>query len=144
MNHGVKTYNKLYSNSSSNAFNFSHKGSAINDVGNWEGGEVKNWSKLTLDSTKNLPTWERGVSKIQKNCRRRLWMVPYEKIKYNLPWVPPRIKRGQWTIWRVATTITKHKFCRIFGILQSLAIMNSMDHHICNFGKIPSCKIESN
>ena len=43
----------------------------------WElgGGGVKNWSKLLTDSTKKLPTWGRGV-KIQKNCQRRLWMVP--------------------------------------------------------------------
>ena len=26
--------------------------------------------------TKKLPTWGRGVSKIWKKCRRRLWMVP--------------------------------------------------------------------
>ena len=42
------------------------KGPSINDVGNWEG--VKNWSKLLpTDSTKRLPTWGRGVSKIRKN-----------------------------------------------------------------------------
>ena len=29
-----------------------------------------------MDSTKKLRPWGRGVSKIQKNCRRRLWMVP--------------------------------------------------------------------
>ena len=29
-----------------------------------------------MDSTKNLPTWGRGVSKIRKNCRSCLWMVP--------------------------------------------------------------------
>ena len=40
-------------------------------------GGVKNWSKLLTDSTKNLPTWRRGVSKIRKKCRRRLWMVPH-------------------------------------------------------------------
>ena len=43
------------------------------------GGGVKNWSKLPMDSTKKLPTWARGVSKIRKNCRRRLWMVPCSK-----------------------------------------------------------------
>ena len=51
-------------------------GPSLNDTGNWEVGEVKNWSKLRTDSTKKLSTWGRGVSKIQKNCRRRLWMVP--------------------------------------------------------------------
>ena len=29
-----------------------------------------------MDGTKKLPIWGREVSKIQKNCRRRLWMVP--------------------------------------------------------------------
>ena len=58
-------------------FHLWRKGPSINDVGNWEGGGVKNWSKLPTDSTKKLPTWRRGVSKIRKNCRRHLWMVPY-------------------------------------------------------------------
>ena len=31
-----------------------------------EGGGVKNWSKLPTYSTKKLPTWGRGVSKIWK------------------------------------------------------------------------------
>ena len=31
-------------------------------------GGVKNWSKLSIDSTKKLPIWGRGVSKIQKHC----------------------------------------------------------------------------
>ena len=46
------------------------------------GGGVKNWSKLPTDSTKKLPTWGMWVSKIRKNCRRRLWMVPkdFEKL----------------------------------------------------------------
>ena len=51
-------------------------GPSINNVGNWERGEVKNWSKLPMDSTKNLPTWGREVSKIQKNSWRCLWMIP--------------------------------------------------------------------
>ena len=42
----------------------------------WEGGGVKNWSKLLTDSTKKLPTWGRGVSKIRKNSRHCLWNVP--------------------------------------------------------------------
>ena len=46
---------------------------SINDVGNLEGGGVKDWSKL---QAKKLPTWGRGMSKIRKNCRHRLWMVP--------------------------------------------------------------------
>ena len=41
----------------------------MNNVGNWEGGGgVKDWSKLTIDSNKTMPTWGRGVSKIQKNA----------------------------------------------------------------------------
>ena len=32
------------------------KGWSINDVGNREGGGVKNWSKLPTDTTKKLPT----------------------------------------------------------------------------------------
>ena len=44
------------------------------------GGGVKNCSKLTTHSTKKNPaTWGRGVLKIRKNCRRRLWMVPKKK-----------------------------------------------------------------
>ena len=39
------------------------------------GGGVKNWLQLPTDSTKKLPIWGRGVSKIQKNCRRRLWSL---------------------------------------------------------------------
>jgi hypothetical protein len=39
---------------------------SINDVGNWEGEGVKNWSKLPTDSTKKLPTWGRGLSKTRK------------------------------------------------------------------------------
>ena len=39
--------------------------------------DLKNWSKLPTDSTKKLPTWGRGVSKIRKNCRRCLWTAPY-------------------------------------------------------------------
>ena len=31
-----------------------------------QSGGVKNWSKLPTDSTKKLPTWGRGVSKIRK------------------------------------------------------------------------------
>ena len=52
------------------------KGPSINYIGNWVGGGVINWSKLPTDSTKKLPTWRKGVSKIQKNCRRCLWMIP--------------------------------------------------------------------
>ena len=56
-------------------------GSSINDVGNWvrPGGGVKNWSKLPMDSTKKLPIM--GVSKMQKNCRRLLWMAGHDRIK---------------------------------------------------------------
>ena len=35
---------------------------SINEVGNWEGGGVKNWSKLPTDST----MWEGGVKKSEK------------------------------------------------------------------------------
>ena len=41
------------------------KGLSINDIGNWE-GEVKNWSKLPTDSTKNLPILGRGMSKFRQ------------------------------------------------------------------------------
>ena len=42
-------------------------GPSINDVGNWEGGGVKNCSKLPTDSTKKLPTWgEGGVKNPEK------------------------------------------------------------------------------
>ena len=33
-------------------------GRSINNVGNWEGGGVTNWSKLPTDSTKKLLTWK--------------------------------------------------------------------------------------
>ena len=62
------------------------KGPSINDVGNWEGGGVKNWSKLPTDSTKKLPTWGRGVSKIRNNHRPHLWMVPNCHV-INLAWL---------------------------------------------------------
>ena len=52
-------------------------GPSINDVDNWEGGGFKNWSKLPTDSTKKTADMGEGVSKIRKNCRRRLWMVPF-------------------------------------------------------------------
>ena len=38
-------------------------GPSINDVGNWEGKGVKNWSKLPTDSTKKTADMGRGVSK---------------------------------------------------------------------------------
>ena len=53
------------------------QGPSINNVGNWEGGGVKHWSKLPTDSTKKTVIMGEGVSKIQKNCRRHLWMVPH-------------------------------------------------------------------
>ena len=52
-------------------------------VGNWEGGRgqklVQNCQQIVL---KKLPTWGRRVSKIRKNCRRRLWMVPKYLISF--------------------------------------------------------------
>ena len=41
------------------------------------GGGVKNWnwSKLPTDSTKELPTRERGCHKSGRNGRRCLWKV---------------------------------------------------------------------
>ena len=58
---------------------YSCMGPSINYVGNWEEGEdwggVKNWSKLLTNSTKKLPILGTEVSKIQKNFRRRIWMV---------------------------------------------------------------------
>ena len=44
-----------------------YKGPSINDVGNWEGEGVKNWSKLPTNSTnKKLPTWEAWCQKFKK------------------------------------------------------------------------------
>ena len=43
------------------------KGPSINDVGNWEGEGVKNWSKFPTYSTKILPIlWEGGVKISEK------------------------------------------------------------------------------
>ena len=39
---------------------------------------------MPTDCTKKLPTWGRGLSKIQKNCQRCLWMVPYVSVFYVL------------------------------------------------------------
>ena len=58
------------------SFRPASRGSSINDVDNWKEGGVKNWSKLLTDSTKKLPIWGRGLSKIQENFRHCLWMVP--------------------------------------------------------------------
>ena len=42
-------------------------GLSINNVGNWEGGGVKNWSKLPTDSAKNLADMgEGGVKNPEK------------------------------------------------------------------------------
>ena len=44
-------------------------GQSINNVGNWEGRGVKNWSKLPTSTTKKTVRMERGGgSKIRKNC----------------------------------------------------------------------------
>ena len=40
------------------------------------GGGVKNWPKLSMDSSEKVPTWGRGMSKIHKKGRRLLWTVP--------------------------------------------------------------------
>ena len=42
------------------------KGPSINDVGNWEGGGVKNWSKLPTDSTKKTADMGEGGVKNQE------------------------------------------------------------------------------
>ena len=55
------------------------------------GGGVKNCSKLPMDSTKKLPTWGRGVSKIRKKYRRRLWMVPNAKEAQLFPFLMPSL-----------------------------------------------------
>ena len=44
------------------------KGPSINEVGDREGGGVKNWSKLPTDSTKKLPTWRRGS--LKRGCQK--------------------------------------------------------------------------
>ena len=41
-------------------------GPFINDVDNWEGGGVKNWSKLPMDSTKNCQHGGWGCQKSVK------------------------------------------------------------------------------
>jgi hypothetical protein len=54
-------------------------GTSINDVDNWVGGGVKIGQNCRRIVLKKLPTWRRGVSKIRKNSRRCLWMVPMQK-----------------------------------------------------------------
>ena len=39
---------------------------SINDVGNWKGGGVKNWSKLPMDSIKKTADRGRGFQKSGK------------------------------------------------------------------------------
>ena len=39
---------------------------SINDVGNWKGGGVKNWSKLPMDSIKKTADRGRGCQKSGK------------------------------------------------------------------------------
>jgi hypothetical protein len=56
-----------------------NKGPSINNVGNWEGGRVKIGQNCRR--TKKLPTLGRGVSKIWKKCRSRLWMDSYPSRK---------------------------------------------------------------
>ena len=48
----TKAYSRSRSSSSGrgDCINRGGKGPFINDVGNWEGGGVKNWSKLPTDS----------------------------------------------------------------------------------------------
>ena len=62
------------------------KGPSINDVGNWEGEGVKNWSKLPTDSTKKLMTWGRGrgMSKIKKICVVFLENLRHQKVTLKL------------------------------------------------------------
>ena len=38
----------------------------MNNVGNWEGGGVKNWTKMLTNSIKIPPIWERGCQKFRK------------------------------------------------------------------------------
>jgi hypothetical protein len=38
-------------------------GPSINDINNWYGGGVKNWSKLPKEGTEKLPKWGRGCQK---------------------------------------------------------------------------------
>ena len=55
-------------------------GPSINDVGSWEGTKIgQHCQQIVL---KKLPTWGRRVSKIRKNCRRHLWMVPKYLISF--------------------------------------------------------------
>ena len=87
------------------------------------GSRVKNWSKLLTDRTEKLPIWGRGVSKIQKNCRRILWMVPIQELKLNSQWphcfygvVFDFLKRvydfKRYVFTRITLLITEHNLWR--------------------------------
>ena len=41
-------------------FSYLYEGPSINDIGNWEGEGVKNWSKLPTDNNKKLPQHGEG------------------------------------------------------------------------------------
>ena len=69
------------------------------------GGGVKNRPKMLTDSTKKLPTWERGCVKIRKNCKRRLWMVPNGKFLANIWYFD--LLEVSWILW-LAIRILKH------------------------------------
>ena len=48
-------------------FSYLYEGPSINDIGNWEGEGVKNWSKLLRDSTKKTEdVGEGGVKNPEK------------------------------------------------------------------------------
>ena len=58
----LRIHNFLNSNvfQATTHFHLWRKGPSINDIGNWEGEGVKNWSKLSTDSKKKLADMGEG------------------------------------------------------------------------------------
>ena len=64
-----------------------HKGPSINDVGNWEGGGVKNWSNLPMNSTKNCQHGRGGCQKSGKIADVVYgWSLTKSFLIYQLQW----------------------------------------------------------
>ena len=63
-----------------------HNKKFLSSVRRQLGGGGEGGQKLAMDSTNKLLIWGREVSKIQKNCRRILWMVPIQELKLNSQW----------------------------------------------------------
>ena len=56
----------------------------------------QNYQQIVL---KKLPTWGRGVSKIRKNCRHCLWMVPNKIHKCKEFWIFVPFQQDYWENW---------------------------------------------